>query len=398
MEGILAIIMIFGMPVFILGIRKHFQFKEKKLEFELKGLSGSEKGQLEELRRERLLLQERVENLETIVTNGELELNAKLNRLASQQSLLQLPTPQTARGDIGGTESPNSAAAATGPRTTGLGTPPLPAGPTIGSLLLDRFLIEEEIGRGGMGVVYAARDKELGERVALKVITQTMVDDPQMAERFRREASAARKITHPNVIRIHDLGDHHGLLFLSMELFSGRSLSDLLERRQKLPLNETKGIVYQVADALQAAHTAGVIHRDLKPHNILVSDARDVRVIDFGLAKATYRPGMSVTGLVMGTPEYMSPEQVRGGTVDRRSDIYSLGAVVYQMLTGQPPFVAETPIAVGFLHCSETPRSLKEIGAGIPQTVEDVVLKALAKDPAQRFDTATDFKSALRNA
>ena len=397
MEGILAIIMIFGMPVFLLGIRKHFQLKEKQLEFKQKGLAGPEREQLEELRQERAQLQERVENLETIVCSVDLELNAKLNRLASQQSFLQLPAPQSVGGEIGGTTAQQPASAVAAPVNSPAPSP-FSAPPSIGSLLLDRFLIEEEIGHGGMGIVYVATDKELGERVALKVITRTMADDPQMAERFRREASAARKITHPNVIRIHDLGDHHGLLFLSMEFFSGRSLSDLLNRRQKLPLNETKGIISQVADALDAAHAAGVIHRDLKPQNILVSDARDVRVIDFGLAKATYLPGMSATGLIMGTPEYMSPEQVRGGTVDQRSDIYSLGAVVYQMLTGQPPFIAETPIAVGFLHCSETPRSLMEISSGIPQTVEDVVLKALAKEPSQRFDRAADFKAALRNA
>ena len=224
-----------------------------------------------------------------------------------------------------------------------------------GGLLLDRFEVKQTIGRGGMGAVYLAHDRQLGEDVALKVIAHNLVEDPQATERFRREVGAARKITHSNVIRIHDLGDHQGLLFLTMEHFPGETLQQLLDRTGRLPLDEGRAVLALVCDALEAAHRAGVVHRDLKPPNILVNAERQVRVIDFGLAKASYMMSQTATGMILGTPEYMAPEQVRGEKVDLRADLYALAAVAFHVLCGRPPFRADTPIAVGFLQVSQQP-------------------------------------------
>jgi len=246
-----------------------------------------------------------------------------------------------------------------------------------------------------MGAVYLATDKRIGERVALKVISRELAEDPAAVERFRREAGAARKITHPNVIRIHDLGEDGGMLFLSMEYFAGQSLSELLSQRHVLGLDEAREILAQVCDALTAAHAAGVVHRDLKPQNVLVNERGETRVIDFGLAKMAYLHSMTATGLMMGTPEYMAPEQVRGRAVDQRADVYALGAMAFHMLCGRPPFTADTPIAVGFMHVSETPSSPRTFQPDLPVSVEQALLRALAKEPGDRFDSAADFKSAL---
>jgi serine/threonine-protein kinase len=259
------------------------------------------------------------------------------------------------------------------------------------------FQIERLIGRGGMGAVYLATDRQIGEQVALKVVSGALADDPTAADRFRREASAARKITHPNVIRIHDLGDDQGVLFLSMEYFPGRTLAALLEARRALPFEEAREILGQVCQALAAAHAAGVIHRDLKPQNVLVDERRTVRVIDFGLAKATYLHSLTATGMILGTPEYMSPEQIRGLPVDHRTDVYALGAMAYHLLCGRPPFVADSPIAVGFLHCNEPPTPPRELAPTIPEASETAILRALAKSPGERWNSIDELWARLRS-
>ena len=391
MEGVLAIIMIFGMPVFLMGINRFYKYKAKRLELEHKALPDPEQRQkLLLLEKDRAQLMERVENLETIVTSVDMELNARLNRLSAQQSFLALPPA----GGAGGAARVVDPAVAAGTAPTYYPQEG-PTEITTGTVLMKRFQVERSLGQGGMGAVFLAIDRKIGEQVALKVIASNLAEDPTAAERFRREVGAARKITHVNVIRIHDLEEDRRLLFLSMEYFPGMDLEELLSRRGELPLAEVRPILVQICDALSAAHRVGVIHRDLKPGNVLINEQGEVRVIDFGLAKASYMHSMTATGLIMGTPEYMAPEQVRGRTTDHRTDVYALGALAYHLLCGEPPFKGDTPIAVGFQHCAEPPRPLRQLRPSLPETLEAAVLKCLEKDPAARFDAIADFKKAL---
>jgi eukaryotic-like serine/threonine-protein kinase len=267
----------------------------------------------------------------------------------------------------------------------------------IGQVLDNRYRIDRLIGRGGMGAVYLAHDEVLDELVALKVVSAAHSHDPaESADRFRREASAARRIMSPNVIRIHDLGQtRSGLLYISMEHFAGRTLAEVMQTRGPLPLSELRDIIGQVCDGLAAAHEAGVIHRDLKPHNVLVGERRAVKIIDFGLAKSTFLRGMTATGLIMGTPHYMSPEQVKGTDVDAASDIYALGALTFHAATGQPPFDGPTPIAIGFAHLTEPPRDPRLLRPDLPDELGRAILSALSKSPRERPRSAIDFKRAL---
>ena len=381
MEGILAIVMIFGMPVLIVGVSKYFKYKTARLELE-KHADPAERKRIEVLETERAQLEERVQNLETIVCSVDLELNARLNRLAAQQTRLAL-APPAASG------APDHARALTVAEQATTGEVP------VGTLLLGRFQVERTLGQGGMGAVYLATDKQVGEPVALKVIARNLADDPAAVERFRREVSASRKITHPNVIRVYDIAEGDGLLFLSMEYFEGMTLGAVLERRRLLPLAEALPMLAQICQALDAAHAAGVVHRDLKPQNVLVNERKELRVIDFGIAKAMYLEGLTATGLILGTPHYMAPEQIRGLPVDPRADIYSLGAMAYHMLCGKPPFVGDSPITVGFLHCNERPRPPRELKPDLPERVEQAILHCLAKDPASRPQRATDLLTEL---
>jgi eukaryotic-like serine/threonine-protein kinase len=393
MEGIVALVMIFGMPVFIVGIREYF--KHKRLALERGQQSPEEKKRLEALEKERALLVQRVENLETIVCSVDMELNVRLNRLAAQQSQLALPppaAPPAVPAPAGAAGEPSSAPTVQIAHRASAGEMP------IGALLMERFRVERLLGRGGMGAVYLAVDQRVGETVALKVMAQNLVEDPAAAERFRREVSAARRVTHPNVIRIHDLGEDGPLLFLSMEYFAGKTLAAVLAQRHQLPLVETRTVVEQVARALAAAHTAGVVHRDLKPQNVLCNERWEVRVIDFGLAKASYVRSLTATGLILGTPDYMAPEQVRGQPVDLRTDLYALGAMTYHLLAGRPPFQAESPIAVGFLHCHEPPTPLRRLKPDLPESVEEAVMRCLAKEPAARWGSADEFAARLLSA
>jgi eukaryotic-like serine/threonine-protein kinase len=392
MEGIVALVMIFGMPVFIVGIREYF--KHKRLALEKGQQSPEEKKRLEALEKERGLLAQRVENLETIVCSVDMELNVRLNRLAAQQSQLALPAPAAAPGPAraGTAEEPSSAPTVQVAHRASAGEMP------IGALLMERYRVERLIGRGGMGAVYLAVDQRMGETVALKVMASNLVEDPAAADRFRREVSAARRVTHPNVIRIHDLGEEGPLLFLSMEYFAGKTLAAVLAQRHQLPLVETRTVIDQVSRALGAAHAAGVVHRDLKPQNVLCNERWEVRVIDFGLAKASYLRSLTVTGLILGTPDYMAPEQVRGQPVDLRTDLYALGAMTYHLLAGRPPFQAESPIAVGFLHCHEPPTPLRRLKPDLPESVEEAVMRCLAKEPAARWASAEEFAARLSAA
>lgn len=412
----MEVAIIFGMPVLIVGIIKYFNFRTRRVELELaQGKSSEqERKRIAELEGERKLLEERVQNLETIVTSVDHELNGRLNRLAAQQSQLLVrggtPMPMLAL-----TEGQDAATAATEPPPAAQGIASVDAAAVAardhasnmalrapagllerGTVLMQRFEVRELIGSGGMGAVYLADDRQLGERVALKTIGANISEDPDAADRFRREVGAARKISHKNVIRIHDLGEDHGLLFLSMEHFEGRTLGSLLTERGALPAREALELLDPICDAIEAAHEAGVVHRDLKPLNILVNWSGDVRVIDFGLAKASYMRTMTATGMIMGTPEYMAPEQVRGEPADQRADVYALALLAFHMVCGRPPFVGDSPIAVGFKQCTEAPPAPRSLAPALPEAFERAVLRGLAKDPAERFPRARDLKRALR--
>jgi serine/threonine-protein kinase len=394
MEGVIALLM----PVAIVGIVSYFRYRTRAL---AAGQNAADQKKIEALEAERKQLEARVQNLESIVCSVEFELNARLNRLAAQQSAIGALPPATAATPKAST-SGSAANTPDAPAAGGLATSPtLHATPPDGAFgtgqkIAARYLIERELGRGGMGCVYLARDEQLGERVALKVISQTMAADPAAAgERFRREVAAARKVTHPNIIRIHDLIEDGPRLLLSMEYVEGMTLAAWLGRVGALRLDEGRHVIGQIADGLAAAHAAGVVHRDLKPSNVLLDGEKRVKVIDFGLAKASFLAGMTATGLILGTPEYMAPEQVKGLPCDARADLYSLGALAYHVLVGRPPFTGETPIAIGFAHVTEAPRPPRALRPELPATIEAALLKALEKDPDKRFTDAHELKRAL---
>jgi serine/threonine-protein kinase len=377
-----AICIVCVMPTTIVAVVSYFRYKTKLLQ----AGSGSEADRklLDGLRAERKQLEARVQNLESIVCSVDLELNARLNRLAAEQSAIGALPPAR----------PNTEAAgpAANPAPAPRGHTPLAPGQRIAG----RYLLDRELGRGGMGFVFLARDEQLGERVALKVISANVGSDPAAAaERFRREVAAARKVTHPNVIRIHDLVEAGDQLLLSMEYVEGMTLAAYLGRVGALRIDEGRLLLGQICDGLSAAHAAGVIHRDLKPGNVLLDAQKQVKVIDFGLAKASFLAGMTATGLILGTPEYMAPEQVRGLGCDARTDLYSLGALAYHVFVGRPPFSGETPIAVGFSHVTETPRPPRELRPELPEELEAAILRALEKDPNKRFVDVLELKRAL---
>jgi serine/threonine-protein kinase len=325
-------------------------------------------------------LQQRIEHLETIVCSVDFELNAKLNRLASHQ--LQL-------GDAATRALPAAAKSASSRPTVPLFS--LEPGQQLG----ERFLIERALGTGGMGAVYLARDQRLNERVALKIMHGLALLDPTAGDRLRREASAARRISHVNVVKIFDVGDDQGHLFLSMEYVDGQSLKDLIRRHGTLPIERVRAYIKDICEGLAAAHAEGVVHRDLKPANVIVTPDQRVKIIDFGLARIADLEGMTATGMLLGTPEYMAPEQIKGGIVDPRTDLYALGALTYHALTGRPPFTGETPIAVSLAQATEQPIPPSKLRAGLSPEWDAFVLRALAKDKEQRFETAQAMRDAL---
>jgi serine/threonine-protein kinase len=307
--------------------------------------------------------------------------------------VLDAPAPGSTVAAQGGKAAP--AVSATGETTPGYAFGQL----RPGQVVLGRYTVERELGRGGMGAVYLARDAKLSDRVALKTISSVLSNDPdELVERLRLEVQASRKITHPNVIRIHDLGEDGPLLFISMEYVEGETLYARVKRLGPLGIADARTLLCEVSAGVSAAHAAGVIHRDLKPQNVLVAaggGSRVVKVIDFGLAKTSFATGMTATGLIMGTPEYMAPEQVRGHRSDARTDVYALGAIAYYVLAGRPPFIGDTPIAVGFAQVNDTPAPLRELRPEVPQKLEATILRALAKEPLSRYRDAAEWKEAL---
>ena len=265
-----------------------------------------------------------------------------------------------------------------------------------GTLFHGRYEILGFLGRGGMGMVYRARDKTLDEIVAIKVLRPDFAQDPTMAERFRSEIKLARKVRHRNVCAIHDYGEERGLLYISMELVEGVDLKHVLRQQGGLPFEEAFDVAIQIAEGLQAVHDAGIIHRDLKTPNIMVDPQKVARLMDFGIAKRQEGGGASTaTGQVLGTPEYMSPEQAQGQRVDFRSDVYALGVVIYEVFTGNVPFRGDTPISTILKHLHDPPPI---DSARAPDALRPVLRRALAKDPDARYPSARALADALRDA
>jgi tetratricopeptide (TPR) repeat protein/predicted Ser/Thr protein kinase len=265
----------------------------------------------------------------------------------------------------------------------------------IGAMLAERYEILELLGQGGMGAVYKARDTELERLVALKLIRPELASNPEILRRFKQELILAREVTHRNVIRIFDLGQAQGIKFITMEFVEGRDLRAVLKDKGKLPPDEAVKIIAQVCRALEAAHAAGVVHRDLKPQNIML-DAKDrVYVMDFGIAHSLETPGMTQTGALMGTPEYMSPEQARGMKVDARSDLFALGIIFYELLTGISPYKADTAIATLLKRTQERPQPPADLDPTIPKAISDVIMKCLEIDRDLRYSTAREILEDL---
>ncbi len=266
---------------------------------------------------------------------------------------------------------------------------------TTGSLFAGRFQIIEELGRGGMGRVYRALDKKLNEEVALKLIRPEIAADLSTLERFHNELKLARKISHPNVGRMHELMEEAGMHFITMEYVPGQDLRGLIRQTGQLTARKAIAIGKEICEGLAEAHRRGIVHRDLKPSNIIIDRAGDARIMDFGIARSMADESRTGAGVMVGTPEYMSPEQVEGRDVDERSDIYSLGIVLYEMLTGRVPFIGDTPFTVGMKHKSEMPKSPKLLNPNISDDLSGVILTCLEKDREKRYQSATDLRADL---
>jgi serine/threonine-protein kinase len=267
------------------------------------------------------------------------------------------------------------------------------AGIAPGQLLGERFQILSVLGAGGMGVVYKARDRELDDLVALKMLKREMADDAGLLERLKSELKLARKITHPNVLRTFDFGDLGGLPYISMEYVRGVTLRYLLDSSGRLPYSAGLRLAKQLCAGLGAAHAQGVIHRDIKPENLILDNAGNVKLMDFGIARPVKRaaPGQTQAGFVVGTPQYLSPEQLEGREVDQRADIYAVGVVLYEVFTGKRPFEAENPVQIILKHLNEPPAPPSTYWREIPPALERLILRCLEKDPAKRFANAGEL-------
>jgi eukaryotic-like serine/threonine-protein kinase len=259
-----------------------------------------------------------------------------------------------------------------------------------------RYEIVEHLARGGMAEVYVAHDQLLDRRVALKVLFPEFAADRSFVERFRREARAAAGLNHHNIVSVYDTGEENGTYFIVMEYVEGRTLRDIIRSEGPLLPQRAADIGADIAAALAFAHRHGVVHRDVKPGNVLIDRAGRVKVTDFGIARAgDMQENLTQTGAVMGTATYFSPEQAQGGAIDPRSDVYSLGVVLYEMVTGRPPFSGDSPVAIAYQHVRETPTPPSSVNPDVPPDFEACVLKCLAKNPANRYATADDLRADL---
>ena len=264
----------------------------------------------------------------------------------------------------------------------------------IGRTFDRRYVIKRKLGSGGMAVVYLAEDQELGRLVALKLLDERHASDEQFVERFRREAQSAAGLNHPNIVSIFDRGHAAGTYYIAMEYLDGRTLKELLVRNGPTPIPIAIDYARQILGALSFAHRNGIVHRDIKPHNIVVGGDGRLKVTDFGIARSGASQ-MTEAGSIVGTAQYLSPEQARGAPVDPRSDIYSLGIVLYEMLTGTVPFTGDTPVEIAMKHLSQVPEPPSTIRPEVPHDLDAVVMRALAKDPEQRYSTTEEMDADL---
>ena len=264
-----------------------------------------------------------------------------------------------------------------------------------GQLIDGRYRVLRKIGAGGMADVYLARDETLGRQVAVKILLSRFADDRQFVERFRREAQAAAGLNHPNIVNIYDRGQVGSTYYIVMEYLSGETLKDFVRRHGRLAARDAIGIALELLAALQYAHEHNVVHRDIKSQNVMLDEHGRARVTDFGIARAG-DSSMTEVGSVLGTAQYLSPEQAKGQPADERSDLYSVGVVLYEMLTGRVPFKGDTAVSVALKHVNELPPEPIALAADLPPSLNRVVLKALAKNPDRRYNSAAQFASDLR--
>jgi eukaryotic-like serine/threonine-protein kinase len=258
-----------------------------------------------------------------------------------------------------------------------------------------RYRAEKRLGSGGMAEVWCAEDDVLGRRVALKLLGSRFAEDDEFRERFRREARAAAGLTHPNIVGIFDRGDWDGTPYIAMELVDGRTLKDLVRERGPLPPDVATNIMLQILSALGYAHRRGIVHRDVKPDNILFDEDENAVITDFGIATARFHGRLTGTGRAMGTPHYMSPEQAMGKMVDGRSDLYAVGVMLYEMLLGFPPFDGADSYSVGYKHVHEAPVAPDVVDSRTPKALAEIVMRCLAKNPADRYQRGNDLADAL---
>ncbi len=269
----------------------------------------------------------------------------------------------------------------------------------MGEIVLGgRYVIENEIGSGGMAIVYKAHDKMLNRTVAVKVLRPEFKQDEEFIKRFDTEAKSAAGLNHPNIVAIHDVGIHEGLRYIVMECVKGETLKDVIRKNGRLPWDKALDFARKICSALSHAHERKIIHRDIKPHNIMVTEDGNLKVMDFGIARATSASTMTMGAKVLGSAHYLSPEQARGGFTDERSDLYSLGVCLYEMVTGKVPFDAETTVAVAMQHLQKDVPSPKDAVPELPDSVEHIILKAMKKEQAQRYLSAALMESDIIRA
>src|SRR5215203_2867337 len=302
------------------------------------------------------------------------------------------------------------------PRPTGLpparrgprpnDTTPRPRGPpmTTPQVLGERYEIGGVLGRGGMAEVHRGRDLRLGREVAVKVLRSDLARDPSFQVRFRREAQASASLNHPAIVAVYDTGEDRtssgATPYIVMEYVEGETLRDVLRREGPLPPERAMSLAADICGALDFSHRNGIVHRDVKPGNVMITPQGTVKVMDFGIARAVSDSAatMTSTAAVIGTAQYLSPEQARGEGVDARSDVYSLGCLLYELVTGEPPFTGDSPVSVAYQHVREDPRLPSSISPDIPPELDAIVMKAMAKNPANRYQSAADMRSDLLRA
>jgi eukaryotic-like serine/threonine-protein kinase len=270
----------------------------------------------------------------------------------------------------------------------------------VARTLANRYVLAELIGAGGMADVYAAQDRRLSRMVAVKLLRSDLARDPQFVSRFKKEALSAAGLNHPAIVSVFDSGEEAGNSYIVMELVHGKTLRELMQNVKQLDVAQALEIISGVLGALEYSHQNGIVHRDIKPGNIMITENGEIKVMDFGIARVTDDPSATMTGTwnVVGTAQYLSPEQATGAVADERSDIYSVGCLLFEMLTGRTPFIGDTPVAIAYQHVSATPPSASEVNGDLDSNIDAIIQVALQKDPKDRYQSAGAMLSDVRRA